>query len=156
MTETKARNPHRCHQSQTFEISSRPFTSSCTSQGFRATSCSRSKTTRHISPVPHCQCLPESQAIWRPLLQGKPSLRNHHFGNSSGVQMATESNLLYPWFNCSTTAIQFCSLAARQPSHSVQIAARQPLNEARSSIHAGASTAWSRCPQIPLLKNTCG
>ena len=131
MTETKARNPHRCHQSQNFEISSRPFTSSCTSQGFRATSCSRSKTTRHISPVPHCQCLPESQAIWRPLLQGKASLRNHHFNNTLGVQIATERNLVSPWFNCSTTAISIlfncstttislCSIAARQPSHSVQ------------------------------------
>ena len=36
-------------------------------------------------------------------------MRNHHFEKHLGVWMATKkSNLLYPWFNCSTTTISFC------------------------------------------------
>ena len=37
--------------------------------------------------------------------RGWPNLRDHHFEKHLSVYMSTDCKLLYPWFNCSTTAI---------------------------------------------------
>ena len=55
---------------------------------------------------------------------GRPKISNHHFKKHLGIQMATDTNLLWPWFNCSTTchrtrlAQAFKRLIRRQRRHS--------------------------------------
>ena len=56
-----------------------------------------------------------------------PNLKNHHFKKHLGVQIATDSNLVYTWFNCSTTTVSFCVSVVFLPCP----------NQARSNIHAG-------------------